>query len=96
MYVESDPGTEPDTCDREPEVILDPVTSDLEFDVDEERFDDDGTTIDENNYNIAQSTPPPSPASDPEFQVSTVGDDHSSKSASGSAQATPPFAGLHS
>jgi hypothetical protein len=95
MDAESEPGTEPEGCDREPEEIFDLVPS--ESDADEERFDDDAT-LDERNFNITKS-PPPSPApvaSDPEFQVtvSAVGD--SPSFASGSAHVTQPFANPHS
>jgi hypothetical protein len=95
MDAESEPGTEPEGCDREPEEIFDLVPS--ESDADEERFDDDAT-LDERNCNIMQS-PPPSPApvaSDPEFQVSISAIGDSPLFASGSAHVTQPFANLHS
>jgi hypothetical protein len=95
MDAESEPGTEPEGCDREPEENFDLVPS--ESDADEERFDDDAT-LDDRNFNIMQS-PPPSPApaaSDSEFQgsISAVSDGPSF--ASGSTTATQPFANLHS
>jgi len=58
MDAKSEPGTEPEGCDCEPDKIFDLIP--LESDADEETFEDNAS-LDDRNFNITQF-PLPSPA----------------------------------